>query len=42
MAGDEYGAAYITGGGAVTIDTVDVWHAVTGFENELVNGIRFA
>ena len=41
MAGDEYGSSYITGGGLLTIDTVDVWHAVTGFGNELVNGIAF-
>lgn len=41
MAGDEYGTSYITGGGLLTIDTVDVWHAVTGFGNELVNGIAF-
>ena len=41
MAGDEYGSSYITGGGLLTIDTVSVWHAVTGFGNELVNGIAF-
>lgn len=41
MAGDEYATSYITGGGLITIDTVDVWHAVTGFGNELVNGVTF-
>ena len=40
MAGDEYATSYITGGGALTIDTVDVWHAVTGFGNELVNNYK--
>jgi len=41
MAGDEYASSYITGGGLITIDTKEVWHAVTGFGNELVNGIAF-
>ena len=41
MAGDEYGSSYITGGGLLTIDTTLVWHAVTGFGNELVNGVTF-
>lgn len=41
MAGDEYASSYITGGGVLTIDTTLVWHAVTGFGNELVNGIAF-
>lgn len=41
MAGDEYGSSFITGGGAMTIDTVAVWHAVVGLGNELVNGLAF-
>ncbi|GAH09843.1 unnamed protein product [marine sediment metagenome] len=41
IAGDEYASSYITGGGLITIDTVEVWHAVTGFGNQLVNGIVF-
>ena len=41
MIGTHYAEAHIDGGGAITVDTTDVWHAVTGFVSDDVAGITF-
>ena len=41
LSGDRYIEAHISAGGAITIDTTDVWHAVTGFVTDDSSGVTF-
>lgn len=36
-----YAEAHISGGGAITVDTQNEWHAVTGFTSDNASGITF-
>lgn len=38
---DHYAEAHISAGGAITVDTTLVWHAVTGFSSDDAVGVTF-
>lgn len=41
LGANRYAEAHISGGGLITVDTTDVWHAVTGFIQDNVDGVTF-
>lgn len=41
LIGTHYAEAHISAGGAITVDTTDEWHAITGFVGDDVDGVTF-